>query len=289
MRRLSNSSLQTGEGNLSQEAAGSFRGIGLNLAVTGHSHLLVERDPELDGLLTITLNRPEKLNALNVELHDELQGVLADLETDHSVRVVVLTGAGRAFSAGAELGSRRSGPPLNDIDRLARVHLGGRTCQLLDRLPQVTIGATNGLAVGGAVLLLSCCDLRLAASSAWFSIPEVELDMPLTWQGLPRLMRELGPARTRELVMTCKRFSADEAAEWGFVNHVHADGDLPGATRTLAAELLSKDPLSLATTKRACAALQNLMVPAEATWSDAELMLLSYRQAAARERRPGKP
>ena len=255
--------------------------------MSDQSLVLVERDSELDGLLTITLNRPEKLNALNVELHDELQAVLVALETDHSVRVVVLTGAGRAFSAGADLGSRRPEPPVNDIDRLARVHLGGRTCQLLDRLPQVTIGVANGLAVGGAVLFLSCCDLRLAASSAWFSIPEVELDIPLTWQGLPRLMRELGPARTRELVMTCDRFSADEAAAWGFVNHVHPDSELPDATRALAARLLSMDPLSLASTKRACAALQNLMVPAEATWSDAELMLLAYRQKAARERGSG--
>ena len=255
--------------------------------MTGQSHLLVERDTGLDGLLTITLNRPEKLNALNVELHDELQALLTELETDHSVRVVVLTGAGRAFSAGAELTSRRKTPAINDIDRLSRVHLGGRTCQLLDRLPQVTIGVANGLAIGGAVLLLSCCDLRLAAASAWFSIPEVELEMPLTWQGLPRLMRELGPARTRELVMTCERFSADEAAAWGFVNHVHADSELTGAARALAARLLSMDPLSLASTKRACASLQNLMVPAEATWSDAELMLLTYRQKAARERRVG--
>ena len=257
--------------------------------MTDQSLVLVNRDSELDGLLTITLNRPGKLNALNVDLHDELQAVLSELETDHEVRVVVLTGAGRAFSAGADLASRRPGPPVNGIDRLARVHLGGRTCQLLDRLPQVTIGVANGLAVGGAVLLLSCCDLRLAAASAWFSIPEVELDIPLTWQGLPRLMRELGPARTRELVMTCERFSADEAATWGFVNQVHPDSDLPGATRALAERLLSMDPLSLASTKRACAALQNMLVPAEATWSDAELMLLSYRQAAARERRADHP
>lgn len=256
--------------------------------MTGQSLVLVDRDQQLDGLLTITLNRPEKLNALNVELHDELQAVLGELETDHSVRVVVLTGAGRAFSAGADLGSRRPEPPANDIDRLARVHLGGRTCQMLDRLPQVTIGVANGLAIGGAVLLLSCCDLRLSASSAWFSIPEVELDIPLTWQGLPRLMRELGPARTRELVMTCDRFSAEQAESWGFVNHVHPDAQLPDATRALAERLLSMDPLSLASTKRACAALQNLLVPAEATWSDAELMLLAYREKAARERRQGE-
>ena len=244
----------------------------------------VARDPELDGLLTVTLDRPEKLNALNIQIHDELQDLCAALETDPTVRVVVLTGAGRAFSAGAQLGDRRPAPPLNDLDRLARAHLGGRTCELLDRLPQVTVGVANGLAVGGGVVLLSCCDLRLAAESAWFSIPEVELDLPLTWQALPRLMRELGPARTKEVAMLCERFSSAEAAAWGFVNRVHPDAELPAATRAMVARLLSMDPLSLASTKRACAALANAMVPKEVTWSDAEMMLLAYRQTSLRAR-----
>lgn len=254
--------------------------------MTAYSHIEVERDARLDGLLTITLNRPEKLNALNIQLHDELQDVLAGLETDHSARVVILTGAGRAFSAGAEIGDRRPDPPLNDIDRRARVHLGGRTCELLDRIPQVTIGVANGLAIGGGVVLLSCCDMRLAATSAWFSIPEVELDMPLSWQALPRLMREHGPARTKELAMACERFTAEQAEAWGFVNHVYPDDELSTAARALAERLLSMDPLTLAMTKSACTALANLMVPKEVTWSDAELMLLAHRQSSIRRNRP---
>jgi enoyl-CoA hydratase/carnithine racemase len=253
--------------------------------MTTYDHLAVARDPDLDGLLTVTLDRPDKLNALSIAVHDELQHLCQALETDHSVRVVVLTGAGRAFSAGAELGDRRPEPPLNDLDRRARAHLGGRTCDLLERLPQVTIGVANGLAVGGGVVLLSCCDLRLAAESAWFSIPEVELDLPLTWQALPRLMRELGPARTKEVAMACERFTSAQAAAWGFVNHVHPDPELPGATRDLAARLLSMDPLTLAMTTSACRALENTMVPREVTWSDAELMLLAYRQNTLRARR----
>jgi enoyl-CoA hydratase/carnithine racemase len=253
--------------------------------MTSYDHLLVERDATLDGLLTITLHRPEKLNALNIALHDELQDVCGALETDHATRVVLLTGAGRAFSAGAQLGDRRDTPPVNDIDRRARASVGGRTCEMLDRVPQVTIGVANGLAVGGGVVLLSCCDLRLAAESAWFSIPEVELDLPLTWQALPRLMRELGPARTKELTMACERFTAPQAAAWGFLNHVHPDAELLPAARALAERLLSMDPLSLAMTISACRALENLMVPKEATWSDPELMLLAYRQAALRRPR----
>jgi enoyl-CoA hydratase/carnithine racemase len=254
--------------------------------MTPYDHLLVERDPHLDGLLTVTLDRPEKLNALSVALHDELQHLCAALETDHAVRVVVLTGAGRAFSAGAELGDRRPEPPVNDLDRRARAHLGGRTCDMLERIPQVTIGVANGLAIGGGVVLLSCCDLRLAAESAWFSIPEVELDLPLTWQALPRLMRELGPARTKEVAMACERFSSAQAAAWGFLNHVHPDAELVPAARSLAERLLSMDPLSLAMTTSACRALENTMIPKEVTWSDAELMLLAHRQASLRRPRP---
>jgi enoyl-CoA hydratase/carnithine racemase len=256
-------------------------------AMTDPQRIDVVRDPDLDGLVTITLDRPVKLNALDIALHDQLQAALTELETDHAARVVILTGAGRAFSAGAELGARRAEPPINDIDRRARAHLGGRTCELIDRLPQVVIGAANGLAVGGGVVLLTCCDLRIAAESAWFSIPEVELDLPLTWQALPRLMRELGPARTKELVMACERFTSEQALQWGFLNRVVPDGRVLPEARALAERLLSMDPLALAMTKSACAALENLMVPKEVTWSDPELMLLAYRQQSLRRRAEG--
>ncbi len=85
--------------------------------------------------------------------------------------------------------------------------------------------------------------------------------------------------------MLCERFTSAEAATWGFVNRVHADEELPAAARAVVARLLSMDPLTLASTKRACAALANAMVPKEITWSDSELMLLAYRQSSLRARR----
>ena len=247
-----------------------------------YERLSVERDAELEGLLTITLQRPEKLNALDIRLHDELQHLCTELQTAHDARVVLLTGAGRAFSAGAELGDRRPEPPVNDLDRRARAHLGGRTCELFERLPQVTIAAVNGLAVGGGLVLLTCCDLRIAAESAWFSIPEVALDIPLTWNALPRLVREIGPARTKELVMACDRFSSAEALQWGFVNRVVPDGDLLPRARELAAKLLEKDAVAVAQTKTTVNALANLMVPAEATHADPDYLVLARLLREAR-------
>jgi len=235
-----------------------------------------DRDPQRPGLMTITLNRPDKMNGINVQMHEELQQVCRELQDDFETRIVILTGAGRAFSAGADLKERRPDSPQSDLDRRLRVGVGERTSALLERLDQVTIAAINGAAIGGAVVFASCCDIRLAAASAWFSIPEVDVGLPLTWNALPRLMRELGPARTKELVMTCDRFSAEDALRWGFVNHVYPDAELMPAAMALAEKLLAKDPMLIAMTKSASNALAQLMVPEQATYSDREQMLLGY-------------
>ncbi len=236
-----------------------------------------ERDPERPGLAVITLDRPEKLNGINLKMHEELQQVCRDLQDDHETRIVILTGAGRAFSGGADLRDRRLDRPRSDLDRRLRVGVGERTSGLLEKLDQVTIAAINGLAIGGAVVFASCCDIRLAAQSAWFSIPEVDVGLPLTWNALPRLMRELGPARTKELVMTCDRFSAEDALRWCFVNHVYPDDELMPAALALAEKLLAKDEMLIAMTKSATNALAQMMVPEQVTYGDREQMLLAYR------------
>jgi enoyl-CoA hydratase/carnithine racemase len=258
--------------------------------------ILVERDLELAGLVTITLNRPDKLNAISLRMHHELQQACLELLDDADARVVIVTGAGRAFSAGADVGARGAGsaasplapPPARPAPLRERLTAtaGNRTSAALEGLDQVTIGAVNGLAIGGAVVFLACLDIRLAAESAWFSIPEVDLDIPLTWNALPRLMRELGPARTKELVMTCDRFSSADALRWGFVNHVVPDADLLPRARELAAKLLAKDPLALALTKSTTNALAESMVPANVTHADRDYLVLS-RLVGAERRREG--
>jgi enoyl-CoA hydratase/carnithine racemase len=141
--------------------------------------------------------------------------------------------------------------------------------------------------VGGAVVLLSCLDIRFAEESAWFSIPEVDLDIPLTWSALPRLVRELGPARTKELVLGCDRFSAGEAERWGFVNRVVPDGTSLAHAREYGLRLLAKDPMSVSATKSAVNALAQLMVPGQPTYSDRELLLLARRLRAEKAAKAG--
>jgi enoyl-CoA hydratase/carnithine racemase len=235
----------------------------------------VARDRALRGLVTVTLARPQKLNAVDFRMHEELQRAFAALRQDGDARVVILTGAGRAFSAGNDLRPARRPRTKSHLERLQRLGAGNRTCDSIEAVDQVTIAAVNGLAVGGAVLLAASCDIRLAAESAWFSIPEVDLGLPLTWNGLPRLMRELGPGRTKELVMTCDRFTADQALRWGFVNHVWPDALLIREARALAKKLLAKDAYALAATKSATRALARQLAPPEATHADRELLLLA--------------
>jgi enoyl-CoA hydratase/carnithine racemase len=254
------------------------------MATARYKTIRLTRDRRLRGLATLMLARPQKLNAIDFVMHEEIQHACAALRDDTDVRVVIVTGEGRAFSAGNDLNPQRRPRAKSDMERKHRVAAGNRTSEAIASLPQVTIAAVNGLAVGGGVVLAACADLRLAAESAWFSIPEIDLRLPMTWNSLPRLMRELGPARTKELVMTCDRFSAQDAERWGFVNHVYPDHRLLDKARALAQKLLAKDELALATTKAGISALANLMVPAEATYSDPELLLLAEAQRGRRER-----
>lgn len=257
--------------------------------------ILVERPPDRPGLMVVTLNRPAKLNAITTQMQDELQRLCLDLQNDVETRVVILTGAGRAFSAGADTsGSRQQGTetaspvpaPVSELEQRRRASIGNRTCALLEGLEQVTIGAINGLTIGGAVSIAGCLDLRLAAESAWFSIPEVDLGIPIAWNALPRLMRELGPARTRELVMTGNRFSSADAERWGFVNHAVPDAELMPRALALAEMLLAKPPMVLAILKSATTALAQSLVPAQVVHSDRDLLLLAQQMRANTDAAP---
>lgn len=121
--------------------------------------------------------------------------------------------------------------------------------EAIGAMAAITIASIRGHCIGGGVVLASACDLRVASTTASFRIPEVDLGVPLYWTGVPRLVRELGPALTKELVLTGRPFDADEAKAIRFVNRVVADDELDAATEALAADLAAKPALVLRTTK----------------------------------------
>ena len=195
--------------------------------------------------------------------------------------MVVLTGEGVAFSAGADLGSpREEGKPQNDLERRHRARIGDRTVAAIEALDQITIAAINGVCVGGGAVLAMACDLRVMSRSAWISIPEVELGMPLTWGALPLLVREIGPARTIELVTTCERIDAERALSYGLVGHV-VDDALAKA-REIAAAIVRQPAIPVAMTKTAVRALRRGAAQGEVSAADGDLYWLAIKLGGLR-------
>ena len=228
-----------------------------------------------DGAIgTVVLDRPAKLNALSRELLEELIDAAGRFDARDDVKVVVIRGEGRAFSAGADLSAM--GSEDGDPD------LGRRMAEAIAGMRALTIAAIHGHCVGGAVVLAAACDLRVAADDAVFSIPEVDLGIPLAWSGIPRLVRELGPALTKELVLTCRPFGAHEAREMRFVNRVVAGDELDDEVRRLADKLASQPAYALATTKRHVNAVAEEAGSTAESARDAETLRAALRDEESR-------
>jgi enoyl-CoA hydratase/carnithine racemase len=247
----------------------------------------------------VVLDRPAKLNALDEATRGALHAVLADVAERDEVRVVVLAGAGRAFSAGADLADRPAsrdrpdgaadgggGAEAADGGVVAR-RATGRWQRLLDdleRLPQATVARLQGHVIGGGALLAAACDLRVAADDLALRIPEVALGLPLTWAGLPRLAREVGLSRTRDLVMTGRSLGAAEALDWGLVHRVAPVDGLDAAVDELVATLVAQPALALARTVDGLRALGRALSAPDTAWADPDLLLTSLTSPPGRDR-----
>jgi enoyl-CoA hydratase/carnithine racemase len=229
----------------------------------------------------ITLNRPAKLNPLSTTTLNELVSAAWYLDTLAEVKVVVVAGNGRAFSAGADLASFTTAESSAAVARDA-ADAGRRMAEAIEAMRAVTIAKIHGHCVGGGVVLASACDLRIAADDTRFSIPEVDLGIPLAWGGIPRLVREIGPARTKELVMTCRPFGAAEALAAGFLNRTVPASDLAGAVDELVGQLTGKSALTLTATKRHTNAVTESMVGTVRAWNDADSLVTALRDPESR-------
>jgi enoyl-CoA hydratase/carnithine racemase len=238
---------------------------------------------EADGPLgRLTLNRPERLNALGPDVLRELARAAHWFDSQPEVRVVIVAGSGRAFSAGADL-RQRAEPGEDWLARREAGQVGLRMADAIEGMRAITIARVQGYAIGGGLVLMLACDLRVAAEDTVFSIPEVELGIPLAWGGIPRLVREIGPALTKELVMTCRRFTPDEARAMGVLNRVVPAERLDDAVNALVSELLARPAVPIVITKEHVNAVSRNLSGAASAFADGDGLLAAQADPGSRD------
>lgn len=203
-------------------------------------NLLVQRE---SGVAVLTVHRPQRLNALDASTLDELRQAVLDFQQDESIRCVIMTGAGdKAFVAGADINEFARDTPDGARQRALR---GQHVFDLIEQLGKPVIAAVNGFALGGGCELAMACTLRIAADTARFGQPEINLGLIPGFAGTQRLVRLVGKTRAMELILTGNPISASDALAIGLVNRVLPAADLMKEARALAAELAAKPPIAL--------------------------------------------
>lgn len=203
-----------------------------------------------NNIQTITINRPDKLNALNKKTIDELSNALAAAEKDAAVKVIILTGSGqKAFVAGADISEFASFSVEQGKALSAEGHK--KLFDLVQNLNTPVIAAVNGFALGGGLELAMSCHLRVASDNAKMGLPEVSLGVIPGYGGTQRLAQLVGKGKAMEMIMTADMISANDALTWGLVNHVVAQDTLLSKCNEIAGKILSKSSVAIASAIRA--------------------------------------
>lgn len=211
------------------------------------------------GIATVTINRPESLNALNSQVYTELYEVFGEIEKDDEVRVVILTGSGeRAFVAGSDITEMA---PKSSQEIVGFVEIARQASDRIYYLSKPVIAAINGYALGGGCELTMCCDLRIASEKARFGQPEVNVGVIPGAGGTQRLSRLIGMTRAKELIYTGDMIDAATALNYGLVNKVVPVEDLQKEARALAEKLLTKSGAILAMAKAAVTGGASMSLP----------------------------
>ena len=201
-----------------------------------------------DNIAVITMNRPEALNALSKAVFADLEAVLDDVENDDDVYVVVITGAGRAFIAGADIGEMA---PMNVAEGLAFSELGNRLLMRVDMMEKPSIAAVNGFALGGGCEMALACDIRIASEKAKFGQPEVGLGIIPGFGGTQRMARIIGTGAAMELIYTADTIDAQKAKEIGMVNYVVPAEELMDKTMEMAHKICKNAQKAIRVSKMA--------------------------------------
>ena len=217
------------------------------------TYVTIERGLGPDGRVALVrFDRGDAINALSPSAMRELRAAARSFEDDLETSVVVLTGSARAFSAGFDLkNNERKATAEEGLGSLRRsIAVGPRMCRAWYEMEQVTIAAIEGFAIGGGAALAVSLDFRVCARGAHFRIPEVALGMSMSWGSIPRMLQLMGPARTKQaVILASERIQADQAFEWGLVEHLAEDGSALTAAMALANRIAAEPPIPVKMTK----------------------------------------
>jgi enoyl-CoA hydratase/carnithine racemase len=222
-------------------------------------HLTIEKD---HSVAIVTFNRPETLNALNVQLMHEIISMTELFREDVNTRVVIFTGAGKCFSAGIDLTDieyTRCFQKDSTLMKLRFLKLGPRMIKAIYNMDQITIAAVNGAATGGGACIAAACDFRVGANDCLVGYPEVGLGMNLSWVALPMCVHLIGPSKAKQMVILSKRENAATLLKWGFLDEVVPAEDLLGSTRKIADTYASQPPIAAQMVKRSINAITSAL------------------------------
>jgi enoyl-CoA hydratase/carnithine racemase len=202
--------------------------------------------PEEENIAVITLNRPDVLNALNLEILKELDGVLEEIRKDNNIRAVVITGSGRAFSSGADL----AGPVGDEAAMREPIEFGQKVFDKIEEFDKPVVAAIHGYCLAGGLELALACDMRIAAEDARFALTETNIGLISAWGGVVRLPRTVGRAYAAEMILTAQRIDAKEAYRIGLVNKVVPPDELRSTAMWTAGTLATKAPIAVRLAKK---------------------------------------
>ena len=249
------------------------------MSIPEFSSINVELSSEVG---TIRLNRHETLNAFDAAMISDITAAAAWFDRQNEIKVVVVRSTARAFSSGFHLSQFQATEPIQSAEI---GELGRRMIEAVASMRAITVAVVNGHCIGGGVVLAAACDFRYASNDTTFYLPETDLGIPLIWGGIPRLLREIGPLATSEMVLLGKRVTAAEAKLLCLINEVHDSSDMDRAITDVVRALCRRSALVLETTKKQIAVSMNDMGPTDQSFLEQYGMLAALLDDASVESR----
>ncbi len=223
-----------------------------------YQNLIIERTGHT---AIVSFNRSDKLNALSLDLHEEIQTVAKEFNEDTDTRVVIFTGKGKDFSSGADLTDPRKMEQAQDslLLKLRHSKTGHLTIRSIFEMDQITIAAVNGHALGGGACIATACDFRIGAENCLIGYPEVSLAMNLSWMALPLCVHLIGPARAKRMVILGNKEKASTLLQWGFLDEVVPEDQLLARAKEMAEAYAAQPPIAAQMVKRSINAISSAL------------------------------